>query len=258
MSINSHIFCLFILWCIGFASTLEEDFNESEADETGDTSRMWRGNRTTYRRHPYFAAITLFHLFYYARACGGAFVTPQAVVTAAHCVDDVSASSIRATYGLNVIVGTWGSSAKWGSGFDHKVASIHMHPDFVLPDKVKVTTDEFADIALLILKEPIQHKSIVVRLPEPEEDKAFVDTERTATFVAAGLSFGGDADLTLKEATIRLYRHVWRRKWVCIRRNESEFAQLRMCADADFTGYRSCEGMFLSDKHGSIIFFFIR
>ena len=148
---------------------------------------------------------------------------------------------VRIRYGTDSMEGTSGYSHEFDEGFDHEVSAKFTHPEYVEKGRT-LSIDQAADHGLLILKVPIEHRHFVLQLPEPNEDKAFIDSHKRVTVLGGGLSFRGEAELILKEASIRLYR-----KGTCladlysrIQENRSRF---RACAIGEDGGYRICPGI---------------
>ena len=182
----------------GLAGSLRSDEQEEEDDQ--EESRMWRGNRTSYKKHPYFIIIMTSHglgsIGLWQLKCGGAFVTPQIVITAAHCLEDHQASELRVRYGSDEIGITTANCHECGKGIDYKVVGTFAYPKY----------DEFTnyrpDIGLLKLDVPIKHTSALLKLPEPGEEKQFVSKPFASTMVAIGSSVQGDPGLVMKEKNI--------------------------------------------------------
>ena len=194
---------------------------------------MWHGSRTSHREHPYFAAIT----FATARGnweplCGGVFVTPQMVLTAAHCIKEISQMRVR--YGIDESRVTRGNNHAFGPGFDYRVTGVYKHPDYV-DRKGPLTKAQSADIALVRLDAPIKHTQFIVKLPEPSEDARYIDTYETVTLVSMGSSFGRDKGYLLKDTRVRLFRKNCADPVTDIR--------YKLCAIGDDGDWRVCPGI---------------
>lgn len=205
-----------------------------QSNSSRPMARMWHGSRVSYKEYPFFAAIT----FRTARGnyeplCGGVFVTPQMVLTAAHCIKDMSQMRVR--YGVDESKVTRGNNHQFGIGFDYLVTGVYKHPAYV-DRKGLLTKAQSADMALVRLDVPIEQTGFTVHLPEPDEEKKCVDTLETVTLVAMGSSWGRDTGHVLKDTRVRLFR-----KDCADPYNDIKY---RVCAIGEDGGWRVCPGMF--------------
>ena len=162
--------------------------------EERETGRMWNGTWTTYDKHPYFAALTYDYATGIRPGCGGAFITPQIVLTAAHCLQ-VEPVSIR--YGIDVAQGMRDQSDELGRGIDVNVSKLFVHPAFNPKGMGKEV-----DVGLVKLVRPIEHRSFLINLPEPQEYDLILAERFNITIVAMGISKYDDPSFILKESQI--------------------------------------------------------
>ena len=238
--INSTMFLLLVVLSSPCRGGQQSKVKQRGSSEMEGKARMWHGNVTSFVDHPYFAAITrkIGSESIFGPSCGGAFITPQIVMTAAHCCAQRSPRLLRIRYGINKVEFTPGDSSEFGEGFNHQVARIFVHPNYIHPDEHDGPKLR-ADIALLKLSKPIKHKNFLLKLPEPGEEDAFIDTDRESKIVAIGGSFGEDPPLILKEANIKLFRHSRR----CFyKENDEKLNRFKVCSESDGESYLTRKG----------------
>ena len=238
--IHLTIFLIFV-HLLSAAGKQSDVIADSEYD---DKSRLWNASKTSYEEHPYFAAIMIKRSdpIRFAQFCGGAFITPRIVITAAHCLE-TDQRLLKVRYGTNAI-DKWslGESNKIGTGIDHEVAETFIHPDYRLRDKPTdgINDDRKADVGLVLLRKPIEHSSFVLQLPRPFEDARFIQSEQESILVAMGYSFGDDKGSVMKQTSVNLFRDRsclrgldWRKP------HQAEFV---VCGLGDEHFYRICAG----------------
>ena len=159
------------------------------------TDRMWKGIHTTYEKHPYFAIITYEQMkSKHETSCGGAFITPQIVITAAHCLEGHRRDRLGVRYGTSKGEHTDGHSKDLGKGIDVKISGLYIYPEY------RNITE--ADLALVRLQKPIKHTDFLIRLPESQENDWDLVGKFNVSVVAMGLSYGNDPGLIMKEGQV--------------------------------------------------------
>lgn len=188
------------------------DWNESY-DRT--ESRMRNGTATDFREYPYFAMIMRRpdKKLMFEQHCGGVFITPQVVMTCAHCLvrnfKYWRREDLRVRYGMNSRHDTNGDSNDWVLGFEYRVEAIYVHPIYLA--RIDTELSEFAssfDMALLKLEKPIKHVNIPVKLPNPFNRDIKLDFHNPVytTFVAAGdPGYENADDWRIKKVGLWLY-----------------------------------------------------
>ena len=146
----------------------------------GDPLRIVGGLESTPDSWPWMASLqSSFHF------CGGSLIAPDAIVTAAHCVEGSSVEDFDVVIGRHDLSGIGGKV--------YPVAEIVVHPDY----------DPFqndSDIAIVLLAIPSDMKPLPVLRPEQAELEA---AGRLARVLGWGrLAEGGDVPDTLHEVTV--------------------------------------------------------
>ena len=223
------VFRFTIFSCLACVLTAGETENQPDAHEDNvgakNEKRMWHGSVTSHQRHPYFASI----VHREEVICGGAFVTPQIVITAAHCVQR-PLDQMLVRFGVN--------SRTAQSGFNYKVTAIFSCPDYVYKE-IDPGDEQLPDIALVRLDVPIKQTDFTINLPQLGEDERFFNTRNRSTFVSMGSSFNYDAGGILKEASIRMFSGNACKD----ARERKRFTRYKVCAFGEDGDFRACTGM---------------
>ncbi|MDX3638503.1 serine protease [Streptomyces sp. MB09-02B] len=178
------------------------------------------GTTTTASAYPYVMQITDASQNQF---CGGTLVSPTKVITAAHCVEDRSASSTRAVGGRTYLNGTNGTVSR--------VSRIWIHPNYT-------AAEEGSDVAVLTLSTSMPYTPI-----------SYVSSSQTGVYAAGttarilgwgDTSAGGSASNQLRTATVPIVANS-----VCGSSSSygSEFiASDMVCAGKATGGVDTCQG----------------
>ncbi|KAG7299929.1 hypothetical protein JYU34_016954 [Plutella xylostella] len=184
------------------------------------------GRASSVNRHPYQASMVINGNSF----CGGFIISPDYVMTAAHCVRGVSPSSIR----LRV-----GSTRRDSGGRIARVSNVTVHPQYGTPRFDK-------DIAVLRLARPLSFSASVrpIRLPQRRQPVPLVRLTVTGWGLTAPR--GRQIPRIMMEAQVPVVPH-----WLC-RLSYSDSLTNNMFCGGHFLigGVSSCQG----DSGGPAVF----
>ncbi|QDY80173.1 S1 family peptidase [Streptomyces qinzhouensis] len=150
---------------------------------TAPATAIHGGQNTTVTDHPYAMLLTTPDGL---QACGGTLVAPTKVLTAAHCVDDATATDMKVIGGRTELASTKGTV--------RAISSIALHPGY---DQTGLVNDA----AVITLAQPMPYATLPVAGPK---DKALYRVGSTAKAVGWG-RIARDTNATrLKSASLTL------------------------------------------------------
>lgn len=157
-----------------------------------DTKGIVGGQSTTITTHPWQISL---QSSFGGHFCGGSVIDPGWVLTAAHCVEGSSASSLRVVAGITRLSQT-------GSAQVRSVSQIIRYPGYVTPESGR-------DAALLKLSSPLDLSGASVRaiplVSQADEAGGLTDAGVSASVSGWGsLSSGGSSPDTLQAVTLPL------------------------------------------------------
>ena len=154
------------LLCTGVAHAGNKDFVDVKASEETDvTTKIVGGTVTSPGSRPYQVAM----LYNGRQICGGTLIDSQWVLTAAHCLDNVSATS------LSIRVGAHRISANDGQTIP--VSQKIVHPSWFGANNIRSGND----IALLRLSSPASSQYAPAKLPTAEVMSNYASVGRYVT-----------------------------------------------------------------------------
>ncbi|MGV9312137.1 S1 family peptidase [Streptomyces sp. NPDC003691] len=141
------------------------------------------GQNTTVTDHPYAMLLTTSDG---SQACGGTLVAPTKVLTAAHCVDDTTATTMKVIGGRTELASTKGTV--------RAIRSVALHPRYDQRGLVN-------DVAVITLDKAMPYASLPVAGPK---DKALYTVGSTAKAVGWGMIARDTQATRLKSASLKL------------------------------------------------------
>lgn len=163
---------------------------ESPVDEGLGKSAIVGGQNTTIAQHPWQVSVGTNNFGWF---CGGSIIAPQWVVTAQHCIEGTSTSSLR------IAAGVTRRSQVNGSAQIRSVDQLLPFPGYIEPERGR-------DIALLHLSQPLQLNSNVQPIAiATASDVMAGRTDPGVNAIVSGwgtLRSGGSSPDTLQEVTV--------------------------------------------------------
>ncbi|MEY4546882.1 MAG: chymotrypsin like elastase 1, 1 homeolog precursor [Pseudomonadota bacterium] len=167
-----------LLWIGCQADFAEEEYKTLSQD-------IWNGTDAVKGSYPWIAEISNASGAGYHHNCDGSLISPDWVLTAAHCIYDGSAflanDTFRVTLGEHSLSNLDGDEQVARQGLTRTVAQIIPHPQYL--------TDTGYDLALMRLSQPVtlnQHVQ-VVRLARGDDGP-----NANTQFAGWGIALGGD------------------------------------------------------------------
>ena len=235
-----------------FSSVYHRKYEDDYGASSEFSSRMFKGNITSSKNHPYFAMILdpkdgTDGVYY--TICGAAFIHPNVLLTAARCFYNTK-TGLRLRHGKMKI--KYGSDSAHptkarpeDSGFYLDILKVFFHYDYKATPGEPVNREDFgnrsADFALVQVKPPDEINYQWLLLPDPREDWDFIN-RKWATLVAAGgtqidddLSFD-NRGFVMKQSQVRLFTEN------CPWLDEGYDKYYQVCANGTEGDYRACPG----------------
>ena len=220
------LLCLSILF-VGQAFGQSQSFECLLTDETGEKQRMTRivgGVEVRQADFPWQVSLIIG-----GSLCGGSLIRNQWVLTAAHCVDDATASDIRVRYGSDLL---------WGGGVEVGAASVIAHPGYS-PQTMQ------NDIALVKLEAPIR-RGMARTIPFASNDRALSETGTCAIVSGWGSTQAdparrGRSSRSISDRLQAVDVPIVSRD-ECNRAYGGEITDTQICAGYDQGGKDSCQG----------------
>ncbi len=164
----------------------ETEVTEPNSDDCGITrnSRIINGELADRNEYPFMAYLSMADLY----QCGGTLISSRTVLTAAHCVDEVSASDVKVQLGCNRI-----NECRF-----RRITEITLHDAY---DRISLNND----IALLRLKNKIESFDDKIRpvcLPS-RRDRNLQGNEEAFVAGWGKVHTNGHGSADLKEATVK-------------------------------------------------------
>ncbi|XP_068231252.1 transmembrane protease serine 9-like [Palaemon carinicauda] len=186
-------------------------------------TRIVGGQTTTVHEYPWQVGLTSASRPY----CGGSIISNQWILTAAHCVEGDSASSVKVLIGEH----NWGTTTETSVTEKRDVSQIIVHPQYS-----SKTFDN--DMALLKLSSPISFPSDNKIAPVclPDAGNAYDNVDAIITGWGT-TSAGGSQSYNLQEVTVPTMTNS-----KCQQSYGSSITNNMICAGLDAGGKDSCQG----------------
>ena len=164
-------------------STTMQNTNEIK-DALVPAARMWNGDLSCWQRYPFFILIIENLANGRIRTCSGGLITKEVLITAAHCFDKWA---IDGNYSRLEVWSRVNNFRRRG-GIKLQVRALIRHPSWWGFDQIDRINTDYALLLLNASSFGNAAPNKFLLLPEPYEDRPYIDTKENSTILGMGSS----------------------------------------------------------------------